>query len=162
MTGGTLAGLAKTGAGTLSYRVPLAITGTVEVAEGMIDLDGRTLTAARLALGGGAIAGDVTVTEALVYASAAVDAETGFKTLAIDGKLTFAEGAKLDFDALVAEGTKIRGSGRAITVVTATGGIEGLPVVVRGSATDEAFWTCGVSGNSLFVARTPGTMIIVR
>lgn len=162
VTGGTLAGLAKTGAGTLSYKAPLVITGAVEVAEGVIDLDGRPLTAARLALGGGTIVGDVTVTEALAYAPAAVDAETGFKALVIDGKLTFTEGAKLDFDALVAEGTKIRGSGRAITVVTATGGIEGQPVVVRGSATDEAFWTCGVNGNSLFVARMPGAMIIVR
>ena len=162
VTGGTLAGLVKTGAGTLSYKVPLAITGTVEVAEGVVDLDGRPLTAARLALGGGAIKGDVTVTEALAYASAALSAETGFKTLTIDGRLTFAEGAKLDFDSLVEAGIKIRGSGRAKAVVVASDGIEGLPVAMRGGATDEACWSCRVDGNSLLVARTPGGIVIVR
>ena len=160
-TGGTLAGLRKTGAGALTYAAPLAVTGVVEAVEGVIDTDGKALTVGTLAIAGGTICGDVTVTDAVTCRPDALQ-DRSFAALTVDGKLTFAPGAKLDLDALVASGVKVRKSGRLTTVVRATGGIDGTPTVAAGGATDAACWSCVVDGDELKLIRSVGSVILVR
>lgn len=158
---GTLAGLRKDGPGSVTYRVPLAVTGVVEAVEGVVDTDGKALTVGTLAIAGGTIRGDVTVTDAVTCRPDALQ-DRSFAVLTVDGKLTFAPGAMLDLDALVASGVKVRRSGRLTTVIRATGGIEGAPTVAAGGATDAACWSCVVDGDELKLIRSVGTMILLR
>lgn len=158
---GTLAGLRKDGPGSVTYKVPLAVTGVVEAVEGVLDTDGKALSVGSLAIAGGTIRGDVTVTDAVTCRPDALQSGA-FSVLTVDGRLTFAAGATLDLDALVASGVKVRRSGLLKTVVRATGGITGVPTVSAGSATDAACWSCVVEGNELKVVRSVGTMILVR
>ena len=158
---GTLAGLRKAGPGDMTYAVPLAVTGVVEAAEGTIDVTAGALAAGSLALGGGRIVGDVTVSDALVYAPAAFQNGT-FTKLTIDGKLTFAEGATVDLDAFVATGERAAGAADGLAVVEATGGIVGCPRIVRGTATQRDFWQCSAVGDKLYLARVRGTLFIFR
>ena len=158
---GTLACLRKDGPGSVTYKVPLAVTGVVEAVEGILDTDGKALSVGSLAIAGGTIRGDVAVTDAVTCRPDALQSGA-FSVLTVDGRLTFAAGATLDLDALVASGAKVRRSGLLTTVVRATGGITGVPTVAAGSATDAACWSCAVEGNELKVVRSVGTMILVR
>ena len=157
--GGTLAGLLKTGAGTLDYEVPFAVTGAVEVAEGTLAAAGG-LEAAVLATGGGTIDGDVAVTDAFRLVPSSV-ANGAISELNVTGSVAFGDGAKLDLDAL-ADCGRIASPFLPHVVLRASGGITGTLGVEAGSETARRGWRCVIDGTTLSVFRCKGTMFCVR
>ena len=158
---GTLAGLRKLGDGMLSYAVPLAVTGVLEVAEGVLDLNGKSLSAGTLAMAGGAVKGDIRVTQGMAFVSGAY-ANGALKVLSVDGAVAFGEGAVLDLDELVSGAYPFSPRYGDHLVLQTTGGITGVPVLDRDSAAYQAGWRCGVKDGSLYVMRHAGTSLIFR
>jgi hypothetical protein len=157
--GCTLAGLKKTGTGTLSYEVPLAITGVVEVVEGVLDTDCETLRAGTLVPNAGRIDGDVEVLNGVSCAVASVE-EGKVKKLTVNGNVTFAENSKMDIDELVASGALARWS--EPNVLIEADSIEGVPVIDPDSEAAQKHWRVSVSGGVLSVSRTYGTVFSIR
>ncbi|MCQ2389855.1 MAG: hypothetical protein MJ240_00405, partial [Kiritimatiellae bacterium] len=145
---GTLAGLLKLGDGTLSYAVPLAVTGVLEVAEGTLDVKGGSLAAGTLAMAGGTVKGDVSVTQGMAFAPAAY-ANGALKVLLVEGAVAFAEGAVLDLDELMAGAYPFSPRYGDHLVLQTTDGITGTPVLDRDSAAYQAGWRCGVKNGAL-------------
>ena len=157
--GGTLAGLKKTGIGTLTYEVPLAVTGVVEVVEGVLDTDGETLKAGTLAPNAGRIDGDVEVLNGVSCAVASV-AEGKIKKLTVNGNVTFAENSKLDIEGIVASGVLANWSEPKVLIEADS--INGVPVIDPDSAAAQKHWRVSVSGGVLSVFRTYGTVFSIR
>ena len=157
--GGTLAGLKKTGAGTLTYEVPLSVTGVVEVAEGVLDTAGATLKAGILAPNAGRIGGNVEVLHGVACPVASV-ADGRFRKLTVDGKVTFSENARLDIDELVASGVLARWSEPNILIEADS--IEGSPAIDPDSAAANKHWRVSVSGGTVSIFRTYGTVFSIR
>jgi hypothetical protein len=157
--GGTLAGLKKTGTGTLSYEVPLAITGVVEVVEGVLDTDGETLRAGTLVPNAGRIDGDVEVLNGVSCAVASVE-EGKVKKLAVNGNVTFAENSKLDINELVSSGALASWS--EPNVLIEADSIDGVPVIDPDSEAAQKHWRVSVSGGELSISRTYGTVFSIR
>ena len=157
--GGTLAGLKKTGAGTLTYEVPLAVTGVVDVAEGILDTDGNTLKAGTLTPNAGRIDGDVEVLYGVACPVASVvDGKIG--KLTVDGKVTFAENSKLDIDELVLSGVLARWNEHNVLIEADS--IEGTPSIDPDSVAANRRWRVSVLGGTVSVFRTCGTIFSIR
>ena len=157
--GGTLAGLLKTGAGTLDYEVPFTVTGAVEGVEGTLAAaDG--LEAAVLTTGSGTIDGNVEVTDAFRLVPSSV-ANGAISELNVTGSVTFGEGAKLDFDA-VADAGRIANPFLPHVVLRATGGITGSPLAAPGSETARRGWRCMIDGGTMSVIKCRGIVFCVR
>jgi hypothetical protein len=159
VTGGTLAGLLKTGAGTLKYEVPFTVTGAVEVVEGTLAAESGLETAV-LATGGGTIDGDVEVTDAFRLVTGSVTNGV-FKELNVDGSVSFVDGAKLDFDA-ISDCGRIANRFMPHVVLRATGGISGTLGIASGSETARRGWRYVIDGTTLSVFKCKGTVFCVR
>jgi hypothetical protein len=157
--GGTLAGLKKTGTGTLSYEVPLAITGVVEVVEGVLDTDGETLKVGTLVPNAGRIDGDVEVQNGVSCTVASV-ADGNVKKLTVNGNVTFAENSKLDIEGIVASGVLANWSEPKVLIEADS--IEGIPMIEPDSEAAQKHWRVSVSGGVLSVSRTYGTVFSIR
>ena len=158
---GTLAGLRKTGPGTLTYTAPIAITGALEVVEGTLSTGGTTLSGGTLAIAGGTIDGDVTAA-GLKFGAASVGGGA-YRVLNISGALAFEDGAALDFDGLFNVPAAERPALSAKqAVVRAEGGITGLPKAVAGTVTAQKHLAAVVEGNTLYVCRISGTTVTIR
>jgi hypothetical protein len=161
VVGGTLAGLRKTGPGTLTYTAPLAVTGALDVVEGTLDLGGVPLSAGAVAVAGGTIDGDVTAA-GLKFGTASLDGGA-YSVLNISGALAFEDDATLDFDGLFDVPAAERPALSAMqAVVRAEGGITGLPKAKDGSLTAQKHLAAVVQGNVLYVCRISGTTVTIR
>ena len=159
VTGGTLAGLKKTGAGTLNYEVPFTVTGALEVVAGTVSAAGG-IEAAVLTTGGGTIDGDIAVTDAFRLVPQSV-ANGAISELIVTGSVTFGEGAKLDFDA-VADAGRIARPFLPHVVLRATGGITGTLSAAPGSETARKGWRCVIDGDTLSVFKCKGAVFCIR
>lgn len=157
---GTLAALKKTGTGTLSYAVPLAVTGTVEVVEGVVDTDGKTLEAGVVVPGDGTIDGSVKVLKGIFCPADSVSGGV-VRKLTVSGRVEFAERCRLDIDEIVGAGA-ITCWSEPNVLIEAAGGIVGAPEIDPDSIAARRHWRVSVSGGVLSVFRTYGTVFSIR
>ena len=168
----TIASIVKTSTDGLYFDSPVVVAGTLSVEKGLLslgtngvrrtaaelpvfsnlvfaagttfDLDGNALEIPNLT-GAPTVANAGTITISGSYTMAADE------TFATEGSVVFADGATV----VVPVGTRKRG---VHTVLTAAGGITGLPTVQG----PDKYWQVRVEGNSVVAEHVSGTMILLR
>ena len=143
-TGGTLAGLRKTGDGVLELSAPLAVTGRLEVAAGTLKVtgDGGCLTAGTYAPGAGVLDGDLAITGHI---------EPGGTAGRVTGRVTVGAGVTL------APG--VTSPRRRTSVLSADGGVQMFEPILLDEDSNLYLMT---DGETLYTKRMNGMAIIVR
>ncbi len=153
---GTLAALTKTGAGTLEFTAPLAVTGALEVAEGTLDWAGKPLEVDTLLAGGGTVNGDIAVKGNFTLSPRAVSAAGAAEPMTVNGRLELASGMKVDFSrAAASAGLK----GEQV-LLTARDGIYGT--LGADESKDKPRWGLFIEENRIIARRLEGTVILFR